>query len=534
MSAAPRASDGSAALARNWPLGVVAVAVIVAEGAGLLPRWPGLTHLVALPPLDLFADMRLLLAMSVSWPAFIAAAAGLFSMRVVTLAVLLGGPSRERLRFAAAYYGALWLPMLAAALADFVGHALVFARMFWPAVAAVAVLALMTAALPWRGRSRMRAAWPEAWRGGLRVGIVGPYGAALVAIGAAAHLWPALIAPLIALSAATTAMAAALLRRPPRPGGRLRLAAAAAVFVVAATLFVATRGVEQPPPPEARAGSLMVMSGINSSSGNGAVFELDPRRLGYTCDQLYHYSYAGPGDGQPRGRSVCPVRSGAPFNPEDTRRPVIEQAIAFSRQVEDLPRPLVVLSHSHSAWVLWLAVSRGMAPEVDAVILIGPFQESVLGYPPAGEEGPGAVAGDLMRWLRPMGRAVGLEYGPDDPASLETLADPSGPGRIFSRPLPDEVRALSVSASTDLPLMPSGWRLPVDRNACPVRAPHPYLPDAPATLDEINRFLDGRAPRTCPAWRDWGAVAVQAFGAAPQDPQRPYANRRRSRDRPGR
>lgn len=54
---------------RLWPLGGLALVVIVLAGTGVLPLWSGLVHLVALPPLGLFTDLRLLLAEPASWPA---------------------------------------------------------------------------------------------------------------------------------------------------------------------------------------------------------------------------------------------------------------------------------------------------------------------------------------------------------------------------------------------------------------------------------------------------------------------------------
>jgi hypothetical protein len=440
----------------------------------------------------------------------------LFIIRVTVMALLLGGLTRRRLTFAATFYGILFLPTLLAAQLNFMAFALVYARLYWPVLSFLAVVALLTAALPWRGGERLRPAWRESWKGGLRLGILLPYAAVLLALGGGAHNWPRLTALFVVLSAAATGAAVTFLRRPPWPDGPLKLATAAAAFVVAATVFVVTREYEAGPPPDRRDGSLMVMSGINSASGRGAVFELDPALYGYDCAQVYHFSYAGPGDGQPRRNSTCPITTGAPFEPAHTRRPMAEQAMAFAQQVKDVPRPLTVLTHSHSVWVAWMAIADGLAPEVDRLILIGPFQESVQGYPDAGESGPSEVAGDLLRLLVPVGEALGFDYDPDDPASIETLGDASAPTAIIGRPLPAGVRSIAITSATDLPLMPSGWRLAVDHNACPVREAHPYLPDAPATVDEANRFLDGRPPPPCPVWRDWGAAVTRGFAAPPE------------------
>ncbi|WP_344260001.1 hypothetical protein, partial [Streptomyces sodiiphilus] len=315
-----------------------------------------------------------------------------------------------------------------------------------------------------------------------------------------------------------TAAAATALARPPRARPGRRLAAAATAFAEAATVFVLTRDApDAGPPAEARPGSVLLMSGINSASGEGAIFETDTGVLGYSCEQTFYFSYAGPGAGQPRGVAACPIRTGTPYAPEDTQRPFREQVEAFSAQVRELPRPLVVAGHSHAVWVAWQAVAEDLAPEVDVLLLIGPFPQTPVGYPPVDHSGEGKVAGDLLRLLVPLADLVDFDFDPDAPAARELLATPDSAASILSLPLPQEVRSFSVTSATDLPLMPGGWRLPVDRNVCPMRVPHPYLPIRPGFYQEVNRFLDDRPPLPCPAWRDWGATLSRPFGTPPHD-----------------
>jgi hypothetical protein len=97
----------------------------------------------------------------------------------------------------------------------------------------------------------------------------------------------------------------------------------------------------------------------------------------------------------------------------------------------------------------------------------------------------------------------------------ELLATPDGASTALAEPLPPGVRSLSITSATDLPLMPDGWRLPVDRNACPQRVAHPYLPLRSVFRNEVNRFLDERPALPCPVWRDWGAVVSMAFTLPP-------------------
>ncbi len=256
------------------------------------------------------------------------------------------------------------------------------------------------------------------------------------------------------------------------------------------------------------------MAGIDSSSGAGTILQTDPEQLGYTCDQVHYFSYAGPGDGQPQGHAECPNTSGAPYEREDTQRSLDELVEIFAEQTQDLPRPLVVAGHSNAVWVAWEAVARGEA-EVDVLSLVGPMPDSPAGYPPPGEDGPGRVLGDMLRLLEPAGTLIDYEPSPDAPQAQELQAVPNASREIFSRPLPEKVRVLSVMAVRDLAIMPGGWRLDVERNACPVPSEHSDLPVTNEYTEELIRFLDGQPGPECPVWLSGGATLAVPFGPAP-------------------
>lgn len=483
--------------------------------SGVLPVWPGLPHLVGLPPLDLYTDLRVLLTRAWSLADFLLLLILVFAVRVTVLALMLGGLNRARIGLAVVFYGSAVVPAFVAAQFNYLSFALLYGRLFWITVAGVALLVVLGAAVPWQGSNRLRTALRASWLSGLRIGVVLGYAVAVVLIGVAAETWPVATIGLVPVSAASTALAVRALARPPRPGGRRRLAGAAVVFLMASVVFVATRAVDPDPPPGPRAGSLLLMPGINSSSGDGAVFGVEPAKYGMTCEQVYYFSYAGPGGGQPRGDAVCPIRTGAPFVQEHTHRPMPELAEALALQVRDLPRPLIVQTHSHSAWVAWLALAEGMAPEVDVLVIAGPLPDSAHGYLGPGERGPGRVASDLLRLMAPATSVAGFNFEPDAPAFRDMLGDPEGPRRIMSLPLPERVHSISIASTGDLPVLPSGWRLPVDHNACPVREPHTSLPASEALLREVNRFLDGEPPPPCPPWRAWGVPMSRPFGVPP-------------------
>ncbi|UGY94774.1 hypothetical protein [Streptomyces gobiensis] len=503
---------------RLWPLAVLAVAVPALALTGVLPRWPGLVHFVALPPADLFTDLRVLLARARSVPEFTAVLALVLTVRVAVLGVLLGGLTWRRVRFAALFYGITGLPLLLAAQMGFMSQTLLYSRLFWAAAGLLALVWFISAPVPWQGSARLRTSAGRAWRRGLRVEVVVPYAIVLILLSALADLRPGLTLFLVPVSALATGITILLLARPPSGRPLLRLSAAAVAFVVIATVFTATRGgAGKGPDAAGRSGSILLMSGINSASGRGAIFETETGRLGYSCERTFYFSYAGVGDGQPCGVAACPIRTGAPYVPRDTQRPMAEQVEIFSEQVRELPRPLVVAGHSHAVWVAWQAVAQGRAPEVDVLLLVGPFPESPVGYQPADRDGQGKVGSDLLRLLAPLADLVDFHFDPDAPAALELLGTPGTASSILAEPLPERVRSFSATSATDLPLMPGGWRLPVERNACPLRVPHPYLPIRPGFYNEVNRFLDGRPGLPCPAWRDWGAPLARPFGIPSHD-----------------
>jgi hypothetical protein len=497
-----------------WPLAGVTAVVTGLAAAGWLPIWPGLVHLVALPPLDQAADLRLIVTLAPSWPVAVVGLASLTAIRVLVLAALLGGITWSRLRFALAFYALTFAPLALSAFIATAAATVLYSRLFWPSVALVALVTLTAAPLPWQRRARLRSALRSAWGAGVRLDVLLPYILGLLAVGVLADVAmrqvPWLVAWLVPLSAAMTLAAVRGMSRPVPARPRLLLVGAGAAAVIAAATFVLTGDDTVPPPGPPRPGALLIMSGINSASGRGAIFEADVHRLGYSCEQTFYFSYAGQGDGQPRGVATCPITTGAPYLPEDTQRPFAEQVATLAEQVSSLPRPVVVAAHSNAAWVAWQAAADGA--EVDELLLVGPFPSSPVAYTAPGEDGRGRVLGDLIRASVPVIDLVDFHFRPDAPAARELLADANSAAEIFRQPLPSDVRALAVTAAADLPLMPDGWRLPVDRNACPLRAPHPYLPVQPAFYDEAIRFLAGEPARTCPPWRDWGAPLTRALG----------------------
>jgi hypothetical protein len=267
---------------------------------------------------------------------------------------------------------------------------------------------------------------------------------------------------------------------------------------------------------EPREGSVMVMSGIDSASGVGAIFEVDPRAVGYICGQAHHYSYAGPGDGAPQREALCPIRSGAPYEADDTYRSLDDLVPWFAEQVADLPPPVTVVTHSQGVWVVHEALTTDQAPGVDRVVYVGPFPDNWVGYPPDDERGSGIVGRGFLRLISGVARPGGTAaFSPDQPLAEELLASPEAVETLMRRPPPDDVQILSVKSVFDLPLIQTR-NLPYARNACPVPTIHPNLPYSPEFHGNVHNFLDSDpVGRHCPPLYTVLGPALRPFGQPP-------------------
>lgn len=486
---------------------LLTAAVVALATADVLPRWPGLLHLVALPPLDLVGDLGVLLAFAPDWPVFLLGTAVSLAVRSAVLALLLGGLTKARFLGALRFY-ALVAPFAFVAAAMLYGaRAVLFYALFWLGALLTVGLLLLTAATPWQRPEQLRSRFAAAARSGLRAGTVGAYLALLTVLGAVADLAGDPVAVLLVpASALLTWVTAQALHRDPGWRAARRAVAALPALGTAALVLVAATGPAGPPrapaPATSRPGSILLMSGIDSRSGSGAILEIDPHVLGWTCERTFYYSYAGPGDGQPQRHAVCPIRHGAAYERVDTLRSR-EQLVPFlEQQAAQLVPPGVVAGHSQGAWLVWQAAVQGRLPAVMHLVLVGPFPDHGVAYPPPGVRAPGgagrALIDAIASWQRPTGATV---FDPDSPLGREWLGHPDNIEQTLARPLPDGLQALSVPSVFDLPLMRDSARLPHASDRCPVPVIHPNLPYSLEFHDAVVRFVEGRPQPPCPPWR---------------------------------
>jgi hypothetical protein len=485
---------------------------------GALPRWPGLAHEVALPPLDLFADVRVLIARAPSIPLFVIGVALAVLIRAALLAAVLGF-TRARFRFALRFYGSALVPALLASGLDFSGRAILYAYLIWGGLIVAIITFLVLAAAPWTGRDTLHGALGTAVRRRFRFGALVAY---LVALAVVGDVWrrPGSLSQVIVvpLSGLLTIVTARRLSTPaPRPSLRNAAIAVVAVALVVAFAIPRIRDKTGSATPQPRAGSVLLVPGVDTSTGHGAMYRFDVHALGYSCAQTFYFSYRGPGRGGPQGVAQCPIVRGAPYQQSDTTRPLRELSAALRAQVAALPPPVVVVTHSQGAWLAWSEITTYRDPGVSALVMLAPFDDGLAPYPPPNHTRAGAAGGVAVRYVTDLGRSIGIsKFDPDAPLARELQGTPGAVERLVARPLPRSVRGAAVLARLDLPLEPRPWPhgLP---EACPDWLTHAALPTSAIVATAVDRFLQGKPFATCPHWIAAAGHATDAFGAPPPD-----------------
>lgn len=495
------------------PLAIVAAALTVLGAAGVVPVWAGVPHHVALPPLDLFADVRVLLAEAPSLPSFLAGLAAVITLRSIVLAAMLRSLDRAGLARAARFYGtALPIALMAGGL-GFAGVAAVYSLFLWAGITVAVVAALLLGPRPWQpsGRPGRGAGRVAAYLGALLVlsllSALGETGLQLLVVWASAVLTAATAHWLGRGHAGTRT------RPVSATGAALALVALVALVAIATARPVPSATAPARPSPR---GTLLVVPGIGGSSGTSTMFRLDAAALGYDCDHTIYFSYAGPGTGAPQRDARCPIRRGAPYRPDDTHRPLGELARSFRAQYAELEPPVVVVAHSQGGWVAAAALGRnaGVAPP-SAVVLLGAFPGHRSGYQLDGT-GAGVVGTDLLEALTATLRATGgTTFDPRAPLARQLLGTRGAVDDLMRQGFGPGVRVVTVTSAYDLPVMAGDRQEPGADDACPVYVHHGSLPRSSQVHDQIRRALQRGVEGGCGWWRRWPTQAFTAFAVPP-------------------
>ena len=476
------ADPGPPAAVAWLPFLAVAAAVTLLGATGALPRWPGLIHAVAPPPLDLSFDLRVLVARAPSYGVFVAGLLASLTIRSLVLAALLEafGDTRSlgrRFLTAARFYVVAALVLAPAAGLEFAGLAAVYAWYAWAGLGLILLVALRMMPRAVGDGRLLTPVWAL-------IGLAG-LGALAREAGGSAQV------ALVPVSAVFTVFV--LLRlRPRRPS-----MAPAAAIVLAVSLLVAVAPASSAPiAPET---TLLFVPGVDTASGEGALYRFPPASLGIGCERVFYYSYLGPGKGAPSGEAPCPLRFHAPYGKGDTQRPLAELVDAFARQVGRIRSktggaPVAVVTHSQGAVIAWTAVASGAAQGVSHLVSLAGFPHSPVGYPPLGRDGEGRVGADFLRLLSAASRGLGEgTFSPDAPLARQILARPEGLEEVFARPLPDVVTAAAVSTSFDVVAAPEGLRIP-GVPGWTVDSTHVEMVESPVTQAAVASILRGQDP----------------------------------------
>jgi pimeloyl-ACP methyl ester carboxylesterase len=482
------------AAGRWWPLAVLAVLTISLAQGGAVPTWSGLVHAVALPPLDLALDLRLIVAQAPGYPQLAVAVAASLVLRTLALGALfvtLGVTPSPRAAFgyAARLYAAAAVPLALAGALEFAGLASLYA---WYAWLGLGLTVLMTLILTSR---RLARPGTRLRRFPLLVG----YLAALAALGALGRVEPWGTAVAVVASAVLTGVVLTRLVAPPPAHWRRAAAPAAAAstgFLLAAALVVLPAAAQVPVAPDA---SLLVVPGVDTASGRGAAYRLDPEALGFPCDRVFYFSYRGPEGQAPQDQAACPLRLHRPYSPQATQQPLGQLVDAFDRQLVAIRRetgdaPVLVVTHSQGAVVAWRAAARGRAGDVPLLIALAGFPHSPMGYPPPRVAGAGRVGADGLRALSWLSRVVGFgTFDPDAPLAREILARSNGLEDVFDEPLPPETAGVLLFATADTIAAPEGHAMP-GAATLTIGSTHVGILESPATEEAVRAIMSGGRP----------------------------------------
>jgi hypothetical protein len=527
-----RDREGPRAAPDARPLLAVAAAVSLSGAVGAVPMWAGLPHHTALPPLDLAADVRVLLAEAPSYPWFGFGVLAVLGLRATVLAAVLRALDRDGLGWAVRFYALALGPALVAGALGYAGVAALYSPFLWTGAAVSVIAVVVLGPLPWRrlgtggwGRRRLIAYLVAL----LTISLVSALGGPVVQtacvwasvgltviVAAWPHLGTVLPHPLRGTGIAVVALIAVGVAAPAPAGWGRPAGSGAREWPAASTSArpVPAEGAAEGRPATGE-GTLFLVPGIGGETGTSTMFELDPAALGFDCDRTAYFSYAGPGRGGPQRQARCPVRTGAPYRSDDTRRPIDELAASFRAQLAELTPPVVVVAHSQGAWVAAAALDRGSAPPVEALVLVGAFPGHRHGYELDGT-GAGVVGTDALEALIAVLRGAGATtFDPRAPLSRQILGTPDGVRSLVRGAFPPEVRVATVTSAFDLPVMAEGWQLSGATDLCPVPVHHGHLPTSSQVHDRVRAFLAGHPESGCPWWRRWPAQALTAFGPPP-------------------
>ena len=283
------------------------------------------------------------------------------------------------------------------------------------------------------------------------------------------------------------------------------------------------------PPPAPNDNIVVAVAGIGSwTMGKGgnpeshaSIYQLDFQTLGYSPEQIFHYSYRGLDDRAGGG----PYRLHAPYTKEDTYKSIEESALLLDEQLREIHRKypdkqIDLVAHSQGGLVAQYWVERHYKPGDPRVGEVAHFV--TIATPHKGADA--AQLGQRLSSTR-VGRAklalVNIAAGqaglppPSSPAALEMAEDSSFIGSLNREWDPKRVDTTTIAATFDYVVTPAHTRLKGARhftvdlptNLSSVTRAHSSAPKATATKVLMHQILSDSS-LACTGFRNAIADAV--------------------------
>ncbi len=225
-------------------------------------------------------------------------------------------------------------------------------------------------------------------------------------------------------------------------------------------------------PPVARAtnsGELLILGGVDSTSRSGALFNFDSRSVGYPTSRVDLLSYS---------------RS-ASYRAVHTHRDLSDVADIVAKQTDDEP-DANLLGHSQAALVLDRLLAANAADfGYAAMFAPSPPHPPRLSFPEPGDRGRGKPGGDFIRALSYIMESLGLNGFEIDARSSPTNL---GPVVVTDSTIP----RLSIWALADSAWLDRDWRRPGETNIVAV-TDHVGVTNNGRAIRLVSDFLAGNS-----------------------------------------
>lgn len=462
----------------------VVLALLIAFG--VIPHSGASAAASAAFPLDVFFDVKQLLAQSTSWPRLLVALFLVVTLRsavlaaTVTLADRSKGDAMRTARRAGALVIVAVFALAPAAVLMFAGMASRYAPFVWAGAAAGLVPALLLA----RRAVRLDGSVDASERSGIPEApaylgyayFIALFGAAMSSFGEVSRF---VSAGVVLFATPLNALVFLGWREHARKktytgGGTIAWVVTIIVLSVLLLGAVYDRYVRTlPPVSETPAqGTLLLLGGVDSTLETGALNDADVRNFGFPENRTEAVSYRGPDQA---------------MNKSDTRIDPARVATELSEYIDAAEPPVSVLGHSQASLILDRLFDRGLpAPARAAVLAPPPPFPPPVEIPTPDTVGTGKPGGDLARIFAAVLRSVGFES-----YDVDTAAFPTNLEAVVL--IDNRVPRLAVWALGDSVWLDQDWRRPGETNLVAL-TDHVGIVNNDRTVGPTRAFFTGEMP----------------------------------------